>query len=160
MSFAPVILFGAVLLVSGVSSAAEIRFEGFADARLVAPPATDDYLDGGLGKLRFGADDGSFKLGSAVGELRVTQDAWSAQADARIDAEYGPALDLLEAFATYAPHSDSNWRWSARVGAFFPPLSLENEQVGWSTFWTVTPSAINAWIGAEMRTVGAEGTLE
>jgi hypothetical protein len=47
-----------------------------------------------------------------------------------------------------------------RAGAFFPPLSLENEQVGWSSFWTVTPSAINSWIGSELRTIGTEGTLQ
>ena len=39
-------------------------------------------------------------------------------------------------------------------------MSLENEQVGWSSFWTITPSAINSWVGAELRTIGAEGTLE
>ena len=159
MKFGTAIIFGAIFPVTGVS-AAQVQFEGFADIRLVAPPATDAYLDGGLGKLRFGADDGALKLGNALGEVRVTQDAWYVQADARLDTEYGNALDLLEAFVTYAPASDTNWRWSVRGGAFFPPLSLENEQVGWSTFWTVTPSAINSWIGAEMRTVGAEGTLE
>lgn len=45
-------------------------------------------------------------------------------------------------------------------GCVFLPISLENEQTGWSTFWTVTPSAINSWIGSELRTIGAEGTLQ
>jgi hypothetical protein len=47
-----------------------------------------------------------------------------------------------------------------RAGTFFPQLSLENEQIGWSSFWTVTPSAIDSWVGAELRTIGGEGTLE
>lgn len=159
MKLGAAIFSGALFLTTGVSAAA-IQFEGFADVRLIAPPAQDAYLDGGLGKLRFGEDDANIKLGNITAELRGQQDDWFAQADGRIDFEYGNAVDLTEAFVGYAPPSSSNWRWSARAGAFFPPLSLENENVGWSTFWTVTPSAINSWIGAEVRIVGAEGTLE
>ncbi len=154
------ILIASLAIASGISNAAELRFAGFADARLVAPPAQDGYLDGGLGKLRFGEDDANFKLGDTVGEARLVAGDWSAQADARLNPQYGPALDLLEAFAAYAPPAQTQWRWSLRAGAFFPSLSLENEQTGWSTFWTVTPSVINSWVGAELRTIGAEGTLE
>ena len=154
------ILVTALYFATGISAAAELSFTGFGDVRLVAPPSQKGYLDGGLGKLRFGADDSNFKLGDAVLEAHATSGAWSAQADARLNPEYGPALDLTEAFVAYAPDSNTQWRWSARAGAFFAPLSLENEQTGWSSFWTVTPSAIDSWVGAELRTVGAEGTLE
>ncbi len=159
MKLAGAIIFGSLFLTTGVSAAA-IQFEGFGDARLIAPPAQAAYLDGGLGKLRFGEDDANLKLGTITAELRGQQDAWFAQADGRIDTQYGTALDLTEAFVGYAPPAASNWSWSARAGAFFPPFSLENDNVGWSTFWTVTPSAINSWVGAEVRIVGAEGTLE
>jgi hypothetical protein len=154
------IIGAALFIVTGVSDGAVFHVTGYGDVRLVAPPATDAYLDGGLGKLRFGADDANFKLGDAIAEASLAGDAWSAQADARLNAAYGPAIDLLEAYVRYAPQSNTQWRWSARAGAFFAPLSLENEQVGWSSFWTVTPSAVNSWVGAELRTVGAEGTLE
>ena len=160
MSIRASILAAALLFVTGVSDAAEFALHGYGDARLVAPPAQDGYLDGGLGKLRFGDDDANFKFGDLIGEATFVQDNWSAQADARLNSEYGPALDLLEGFVRYAPQSNTQWRWSARAGAFFAPLSLENEEIGWSSFWTVTPSAIDSWIGAELRTVGAEGTLE
>jgi hypothetical protein len=159
MKFAGAIIFAGTFVTTGVS-AATVQFEGFADVRLVAPSAQDTYLDGGLGKLRYGEDDANLKLGAITAELRGQQDSWFAQADGRIDTEYGNALDLTEAFIGYSAPSSSNWRWSARAGAFFPPFSLENENVGWSTFWTVTPSAINSWVGAEVRTIGAEGTLE
>ena len=160
MIFRASIISAALFLVTGVSDAAEIHFTGYGDVRLIAPPAGDAYLDGGLGKLRFGEDDAAFQFGDLVGEARLEQDAWSARADARINAHYGPAIDLLEGFVRYAPTSNTQWRWSARAGAFFPPLSLENEQIGWSSFWTVTPSAIDSWVGAELRTIGAEATLE
>ena len=159
--FALLVLGGAVA-VTGVSRAAEYSVHGFGDVRLVAPPSTPSYLDGGLGKLRFGEDDASpsLKLGDWVAEAVATQGAWSAQADGRLSFEYGTALDLTQGFVRYAPPAATQWSWAVRAGAFFPSISLENDQVGWSPLWTITPSAINSWIGAELRIVGAEGTLE
>ncbi len=148
-------------VLAGPAAAAEIHVTTFGDVRLVAPPVTGSYLDGGLGKLRYGADDPDpgIKFGEVIGEASATfGEGWSFQADGRINPQYGPAADLLEAFARYAPRSGSEWTWAVRAGAFFPPLSLENEQTGWSSFWTVTPSAINSWVGAELRTIGVEGT--
>ncbi|MBV9903285.1 MAG: hypothetical protein JO346_01750 [Alphaproteobacteria bacterium] len=150
----------ALLTLTGVGHAAEFGFDGYADVRLVAPSGTRSYLDGGLGKLRFEHGDSNIKLGDLYGEVRASDDAWFALADIRISPEYGNGIDLTQVYVRYAPPSGTNWHWSARAGAFFPPFSLENEQLGWSTFWTLTPSAINSWVGAELRTIGAEGTVE
>jgi hypothetical protein len=60
----------------------------------------------------------------------------------------------------YRPVSITPWRWSVKAGAFFPPFSLENSEVGWTSYWTLTPSAINSWFGDELRTIGGEGALE
>src|SRR5690242_13898293 len=97
---------------TSVSAASEFRFTGFGDVRLVIPPATDSYLDGGLGKLRFGADDASpaVKVGDFIGEGSAQFDeAWLVQVDAKVSPQYGAAVDLLEAFAQYAPKSNSEW---------------------------------------------------
>ena len=51
------ILAGAFAFATGISHAADVEFDGYADLRLIAPPSTDAYLDGGLGKLRYGEDD-------------------------------------------------------------------------------------------------------
>lgn len=141
--------------------AADFQYNGYADLRLVSPPATGAYLDGELGKLRYGDDDGVFQPGDVVGEGRVLiTPELMATATARVNAQYGPGIDLIEGYMRYRPVSMTEWRWSVKVGAFFPPLSLENEQVGWSSFWTITPSAIDSWVGEELRIIGAEGTLE
>jgi hypothetical protein len=47
-----------------------------------------------------------------------------------------------------------------KLGAFFPPISLENEGTGWTSPWTLTPSAINSWVGDELRTIGVESLVE
>jgi hypothetical protein len=69
-------------------------------------------------------------------------------------------VDVIDAYVRYRPVSLTPWRWSVRAGAFFPPISLENTGIGWTTEWTLTPSAINAWIGQELRVLGGETTLE
>jgi hypothetical protein len=46
-----------------------------------------------------------------------------------------------------------------KAGAFFPTISLENDDIGWTSPYTLTPSAVNSWIGDELRTIGSEGTL-
>jgi hypothetical protein len=162
MNRGAVLVLSGCLAVAGVANAAEYSVHGFGDVRVIAPPSTRSYLDGGLGKLRFGEDDPSptLKLGDWVAEGIVTEDAWTLQADGRLSFEYGTALDLTQGYIRYAPNAETQWRWAVRAGSFFPSISLENDQVGWSPLWTITPSAINSWIGAELRIIGAEGTVE
>ncbi len=152
----------ALLPVPAVSS--DFHFAGYVDGRIVfAPTNSEPYLDGGLGKLRFGEDNGhpGVHLTDIVGSGSVqVSPAFSATAVAHINPEYGPAVDLIEAYVRYRPVSTSGWRWSVQAGAFFPPISLENDQLGWQPFWTLTPSAIDSWIGAEVRIIGVQGTLE
>jgi len=38
--------------------AVDFSFDGYGDLRFVAPSAEISYLDGGLGKLRYGSEDG------------------------------------------------------------------------------------------------------
>jgi hypothetical protein len=155
------LLCAGALTLAGPAAAANFMFEGYGDLRLVAPPPTGAYLDGYLGKLRYGDDDEVFQPGDLIGEGRVLiTPELMATATARVNAQYGPGVDLLEGYVRYRPVSTNEWRWSVKVGAFFPPFSLENEQVGWSSFWTITPSAINSWVGEELRIIGAEGMLE
>ena len=145
------------------ASAADFSFNGFGDVRLFVPPKDGSYLVGDLGKERFGYDNGgtsaAFVQGIGEGRVLLTPELL-ATATARFDPDYGPAIDLLEAWVRYRPVSTSSWRWSVKAGAFFPPISLENDEIGWTSFWTLTPSAINSWLGSEIRIIGTEGTLE
>ena len=46
-----------------------------------------------------------------------------------------------------------------RFGAFYPPFSLENGAHGWESPFTYSYSAINTWLGEEVRPLGAEWSL-
>jgi len=50
-------------------------------------------------------------------------------------------------------------RYSVRAGVLYPPASLEHDGVAWSTTRTLTPSAINSWIGEEVKVAALEGAI-
>jgi hypothetical protein len=66
------------------------------------------------------------------------------------------SVDLSELWAEVRPFPTSALRWRVRVGAFYMPVSLENRGPGWSDVYSITPSALNTWLGEEFRTIGAE----
>jgi hypothetical protein len=132
------------------------------DVRAVDSDGRKSFLDDGLGKFRFDEDHEGLRLG----RLRA---AWSqplgevfaAHLEASSwDSDDKNPIDLTEAYVEYKPYPRAGWRSRVRVGAFYPPLSLENRAAGWETPYTVTPSAISSWIGEEFRTVGLEGQFD
>jgi hypothetical protein len=138
-------------------AAVELGFDGYADLRFVAPGGETSWLKGGLGKLRYGEGDGGAQLGALFGQgyARFTPEI-TAVASLRVAPDQRTFFDPLEAYMKYAPVSTSRWAWSVRGGAFFAPFSLENTQLGWTPYWTLTPSAIDSWFGDELRTIGGE----
>ena len=152
----------ALLLIAFLASparAAEFSFSGFADARLIAEPSMKSWLQGGLGKLRYGGDTGGMEFQGVGQAVLAVDDDFSVIAVVRADQEQINGLDALEAYLSWHPQSDSDISWSVKAGAFFPTISLENDDLGWTSPYTITYSAINTWIGEELRTMGAEGTL-
>jgi hypothetical protein len=139
-------------------------FSGYGDVRLVLPGSDDDtWLEGGLSKTRFASEDDGVEVrfGEVVGEVLWQIDSeLMLMAGVRYDEDQRTKLDVIEAFVRYRPVSTSPLRWSVTAGAFFVPVSLENHEIGWTSHWTLTPSAINTWIGEEFRAIGAEAKLE
>jgi hypothetical protein len=67
---------------------------------------------------------------------------------------------LSQAYLSFRPmRSPSGTSFSARAGLMWPPVSLEHEGADWHVADSITPSAINSWIGEEVRPVAAEGTV-
>lgn len=65
-------------------------------------------------------------------------------------------LGLTQAQLLYKPIVNSKYKFRARAGFFYPRMSLENVEDGWLSPYTYTQSAINTWIGEELRTAGIE----
>ena len=132
------------------------------DVRAVASNGRPSFLADDQGKLRFDEDHQGLRLGrlrmaldQPLGELfavHVDASAW--------DGDDKNPIDLTEAWLEFRPYPRGGYRTRLRLGAFYPPLSLENRARGWESPYTLTPSAISAWIGEEVRTVGLEAQVE
>jgi hypothetical protein len=132
------------------------------DLRAVSSDGRQSFLDNGLGKLRFDEDHQGLQLG----RLRAAWnqplgETFSAHAEASTwdDDDKNP-IDLTEAYLEYRPYPRAGWKTRLRLGAFYPPMSLENRAVGWESPYTITPSAISSWVGEELRTIGLEAQVD
>lgn len=137
-----------------------LTVNGYIDTRLVQPSTQQSWMKGGLGKLRFdggAAHDSGFQFDAALADIKIEPFKGLALfTTARVEPRQRAAVDVLESYLRYQPVPTGPLRWSTKIGAFYPPVSLENEAVGWSSPWTLTPSAINSWVGEELRTIGGE----
>ncbi len=154
----------ALALAAPAAPAAEPQHEiaVHADVRIVASEGRTSYLDGGLGKLRYDADHDGLALGELG--LSVRKDLLETlqlgiDAVTYADGDKNP-IDLNEAWLQWRPWPKSAWRPKVKLGAFYPPISLENVMTGWRSPYTVSWSAINSWIGEELRTIGLEYDLD
>jgi hypothetical protein len=135
-----------------------LTVNGDVDLRWVHATGDTSYLNGGLGILRFDPDHEGIQFGRAfiAPSLRLT-DIVTVHAVFNAYGDYGgnPA-DVSEFYLDVRPFPTTAVRWRARVGAFFLPASLENRGIGWTDVYSITPSAVNTWLGEEFRTIGAE----
>jgi hypothetical protein len=137
-------------------------WEADLDVRLVSSDGRKSFADGGLGTLRYDAGQSGFRLGRA--RFAVSQalgQVWSARLDASSwgDNDANP-IDLTEAYLQFRPYPRAGYRFRLKAGAFHAPISLENRASGWESPYTLSYSAINTWLGEELRTIGLEGQLD
>jgi len=144
-----------------IAFAQDVGAHGYVDCRIIARADERSWADGGLGKTRFGGG-GTAATCMQAGLVLNAQLTPSllAIADIQYQTTDKNAFSALEAYLRWRPVSTTPLRGSIKVGEFFPPVSLENDAIGWTSPWTLTPSAINSWIGEEFRTIGAEGRIE
>jgi hypothetical protein len=137
-------------------------FELSGDVRLVAIGGEKGWVDGGFGKLRSGSE-GDFRLQPQLGNLTLAwkpQLTWSVGAVVVGSVQGGQRTQagLSQAYLTFKPMRSTRLAFSARAGLMWPPVSLEHEGADWHVRDSITPSAINSWIGEEVRPVAAEAT--
>ena len=148
---------------AGAAAAADAQsFDFSADLRAVSVDAPDSFVYQGSGRLRFDAAHDGLRFGSARLGYRGTFGGLvhvALESVAYGDGNFH-AFDLTEAYAELRPYPRSAWRSRLKAGAFYPPISLENRMRGWRSPYSLSPSAINTWIGEELRTLGAEYNLD
>lgn len=143
-------------LLLGAASAAHAEVEASLDLRLVDSDGRTSYMDGGLGKLRYDGKHEGLQLSRARLAWRDRIGGnWHANIDLSAWSLHDHhAVDLTEAWLEWRPVPKSAWRSNLKVGAFYPPISLEHRASGWSNPYTIDSSALNTWVGEELRTIG------
>ncbi len=154
----PLCAVGLVLWAAGAQAQDRLSVSGDVDLRWVHSTGETSYLNGGLGILRFDPQHEDVRFGRAfLAPTFRLADIVSVHAQLDAYGDYGGNLtDLSEFYLDIRPFPTASVRWRARLGAFFMPASLENRGIGWTNVYSITPSAINTWIGEEFRTIGAE----
>lgn len=151
--------FAAVFVAAVAGAQDRFSVSGDVDLRWVhVDGGGTSYLNDGYGIFRFDPDEDGLQFGRAylAPNWRITDTvSMHAVMDAYGDGSRYP-VDVSEFYLDVRPFPSTAVRWRARIGAFFMPVSLENRGTGWTDVYTITPSAINTWIGEEFRTVGAE----
>jgi hypothetical protein len=157
-------------LCSAPATASDLRLftrdtlEVTGDVRMVAVDGEKSWLDGGFGKLRSGSH-GDLRAQPQLGNANIIwqpQFTWSLSATVVGSLQGGERTQagLSQAFLSFKPMRGAGGvAFSARAGLMWPPVSLEHEGADWHVKDSITPSAINSWIGEEVRPVALEASL-
>ncbi|MEX0300449.1 MAG: hypothetical protein AB3N28_15350, partial [Kordiimonas sp.] len=142
-----------------------IDLELYTDARVAFASGEPGWFNDWLGKGRYGGTrNGDTRTYARIPEISLLAKAditWDLQSFVHLkyDPEQDRAVDIVEAYLKYQPAPKSAFSYSVKAGLFFPHISRENVGIAWTTPYTITPSAINSWVGEEIRTLGLEGKL-
>jgi hypothetical protein len=133
------------------------------DFRIVLTDGERSFADGGFGRSRFRGGGENLDVHAVPASAELVWHgpiAWNFEGTAAIayQDEQDQPVDLIEAFVSWRPVPNGPTRFSVRAGMYWPQVSLEHEGPAWSVADMITPSAINSWIGEEVKVVGIEGS--
>jgi hypothetical protein len=155
---------GAGLLAGGYESGAaeapsRYQLSTGVDINYVDVSGLPSWTRGSVGKLRY--DDSGIMFTRAFADygMHLTDTVKLHAALEAYGDDVGSAVDFTEAYLEWRPVPRSENRYRLKIGAFYPNISLENVSAGWSSPYTLSPSAVNTWVAEEIRTLGAELTL-
>lgn len=152
---------------AAAGAAGELDVRGVAAGRGIAVESREAWIDGGFGRLTEGESDSGF-VGFARAEAHLGLEwtaagPWQLRLHGTARTEPGAAggwrAGLTEAFVQYRTELRPDLALRFRAGLQFPPTSRENVDPLWQSPYTLTPSALNSWIGEELRPIGLDGAL-
>ncbi len=122
------------------------------------------WVEGGFGKLGSGGSKGETQPRVKIASVDLAwkpRFTWFANGLVSVTHQDGQSndLDLNEAYLKLKS-GPGNTQVSARGGLFWPPISQEHGGSFWNVEDSITPSAINSWVGEEVKVIGLEATLK
>lgn len=148
------------LIAASASAQSSFQIYGFLSAREIYVKSPPSWTTGGFGRFDVGAasaDNHRF-VNTDVLQLGLdwTPATWllvhgDGLARKEQSGTVGKHYGLVQAFVDL--HSD---HLRLRAGEFWLPTSRENIDPLWTSRYTITFSALNSWIGQEVRPLGAD----
>lgn len=161
----PLAVLVTTLAATGLARASELDLLGVASGRALVVEGQRSWLEGGFGRLTEGAGEPFDAQPTLRGQLHLGFDwkpaeRWLVHAHGVAQGEPpsygGQRAGLVEGFVQFRPELTAQDALRLRAGLFFPQTSLENVDALWQSPYTVTLSALNTWIGEEVRLTGLE----
>jgi len=148
-----------ICLLSVFSANAQVK--GLLQVRAVQADSQLSWQEGGIGLYRHDAANQGVVLSQGIIDLSADiSSSWSAHAVVNLYQDPKSTLGVSQTYLQYKPLVRSDYKWHIKVGGFYPQLSLENPDMGWLSAYNYTNSAINSWVGEELRTLGVEATIK
>lgn len=154
------------LLLAPPLHAGDVSLDGVVSARGMLVEGPRSWLEGGFGRLGESGGAGHALLGRGQAHLGIDwqpSQQWLVHAHgvARTQPSRagGREAGLVEVFLAYRPELDPRYSLRFKAGSYFPQTSRENVERLWSSPYTITLSALNTWIGEELRLTGGEAGL-
>ena len=148
------------MIAATASAQSSLRLYGFLSLRETYVKAQPSWTQGGFGRFDVGAKshDDHRTINTDVLQLGIdwTPFSWLLlHADGLARREQSGTIGRRAGFVqAYGDlHTE---RLRLRAGAFWLPTSLENVDPLWTSRYTITFSALNTWIGQEVRPIGAD----
>lgn len=150
-----------IVYTFAVCFAAKAQVNGLIQASALNGDNQLSWQQGGVGLYRFDNNHDGIVLSQGLIEFRQDlSTAWSAHGVVNAYQDPESTIGFSQAYFKYQPLTQSRYKWHIRVGGFYPLLSLENPDIGWISPYNYTNSAINSWVGEELKTFGLEATLK
>lgn len=156
------VVIGIVLAARANAETLDLRAYLTARGTLASGPAS--WITGGFGRTSVSGDGIGESRGNAFAGAEVGIDwepaAWlgvhvHALGRAEPAAHKGERAGIVAAYLE-GRLERGNHRLQLRAGQFFLPTSRENKGDLWSSPYTLTWSALNTWMGEEVRPIGAD----
>lgn len=146
------ILLFTLWFVAGISHA-EINL--LVRASAVAQSDETSFQSWGVSHQRFDNNDIALSQALLSFDTLVTDD-WYIHGVFNGYSDGEEKLGFTQLYAKYRPLTANKIKPEVKVGFFYPAMSVENTDIGWLSTHFLSNSAINSWIGEELRTAGIE----
>ncbi|URQ90604.1 hypothetical protein [Pseudoalteromonas sp. SCSIO 43101] len=151
----------ALFSVVGLPIQAFAEHDGQLTVTAVRGDQLSSYQRKGIGLYRYDQEHDGVVISQAMLSSRFELNSdWSAHTVLNAHPDPELSVGFTQAYLQYQPLTASRYKWAVKAGGFYPKMSLENPQSGWMSPYNYTNSAINTWIGEEVRAFGLEASIK